>query len=614
MKQKSGSHNMDHDVNEVTIKSLNVPGFPGPPSGMEQRVQGIAKRRMFHRVLLLPTTLALSNPRRGGSSALQARSRIGVVWNPLVQTVYLLLTTAVTTTTTRTTSFSSAFSPVTTNPGENRIMPRPPFPYRSAQATVLDLSDLESKLCASDKKRREAYDASRKIQIALVRARNDMESSTSDTSICNQQAVLATILTSLMEALEQSNGQVDNATIIRSPREANLGHRVEEFVRLLAFQHFLQTGSLLPPSECASYATDEEYLAGACMGLCQDLSRYGMGAATARDVTSVRHARKVVNEILDYLMQFDFRNGYLRRKYDGIKYCLKTLETLLYELSVTGASVLDDDCVGDNNSGTTHPQSSTSHLEESSMKREGEEETTLDENTRIAAATQANLLAIRLRMEHRDELRESLIKKCRDGQKAAKQAIYALHRGDFKKCAMLLNQCEKCISEELVPIVNEEPSLRGGSFSNVLEEYVEAKMFAAWLGVADVVIDGGSPPQKGRLLLPHDFGTVPVEPEEYLGGLCDLTGEIGRYAVQRGTNRDYEGVQACLEANAAVSLAIQTLERSPGGINKKMEQLQRSVEKLERMTYEMSLSKAAGMNINTEVTKEFDSAGVHGED
>jgi predicted translin family RNA/ssDNA-binding protein len=86
-------------------------------------------------------------------------------------------------------------------------------------------------------------------------------------------------------------------------------------------------------------------------------------------------------------------------------------------------------------------------------------------------------------------------------------------------------------------------------------------------------------------------------------GLCDLTGEIGRYAVQRGTARDYDGVRECLEANSAVSLAIQTLERAPGGINKKMDQLRRSVEKIERMTYEMSLSKAAGINKSTEVTE-----------
>jgi predicted translin family RNA/ssDNA-binding protein len=85
-----------------------------------------------------------------------------------------------------------------------------------------------------------------------------------------------------------------------------------------------------------------------------------------------------------------------------------------------------------------------------------------------------------------------------------------------------------------------------------------------------------------------------------------LTGEIGRFAVQRGTARDYNGVRECLEANSAVSLAIQALERVPGGIHKKMDQLRRSVEKIERMTYEMSLSKAAGINKHTDLAEMVD--------
>ena len=102
---------------------------------------------------------------------------------------------------------------------------------------------------------------------------------------------------------------------------------------------------------------------------------------------------------------------------------------------------------------------------------------------------------------------------------------------------------------------------------------------------------------------------VLLDSEEYLGGPCDLTGEIGWYTVQRGTARDYDGVRQCLEANSAISLAISTLERAPGGINKKMDQLRQSVKKIERMTYEMSLSKAAGMNISTEVTENAEKDG-----
>ena len=100
----------------------------------------------------------------------------------------------------------------------------------------------------------------------------------------------------------------------------------------------------------------------------------------------------------------------------------------------------------------------------------------------------------------------------------------------------------------------------------------------------------------GHLMIPSEFseGVVALSPEEYLGGLCDLTGEIGRYAVQRGTARDVAGVKKCLEANAAVYNAIQLIGRYPNSIGKKMDQLRRSVEKLERMLYDMSLSEAAG--------------------
>jgi len=363
---------------------------------------------------------------------------------------------------------------------------------------------------------------------------------------------------------------------------------------------------------------DEEYLAGACMGLCRELERYAMGRATARDVDSVKLARDLVSEILDYLLQFDFRNGYLRRKYDGTKYALKTLETLLYELSVTGAAVTteDDDNAGSSPEAKKIKLDSTKELDASGTLKPQEE-----------------LDAIRTRMEHRDELREKLIKKCRDGQKAAKQAIYALHRGDLKRSLKLLQQCEECIQKELLPIVEEEPPLRSGSFANVMEEYAEAKLFFVWLlGREDEggVKTLGMPTAEGELLLPHDFALaravpkgalllpedflIALQPEEYLGGLCDLTGEIGRYAVQRGTSRDHDGVQACLEANSAISLAIQTLERSPGGINKKMDQLRRSVEKIERMTYEMSLSNAAGINMNTEVTGTVENADDGGGD
>ena len=80
-----------------------------------------------------------------------------------------------------------------------------------------------------------------------------------------------------------------------------------------------------------------------------------------------------------------------------------------------------------------------------------------------------------------------------------------------------------------------------------------------------------------------------------------MTGEIGRYAVARGTVRDRDGVQLCLEANKSIYNALKLLGKLPSNINKKMSMVSQSVEKLERLLYEQSLMLMTGR-------KEFNSS------
>ena len=366
--------------------------------------------------------------------------------------------------------------------------PSLPIRYQDSNGDVnrLDLNALSSTINEAAVQRETAYNASRKMKTALIQIRDKVGTGEASSG-------LQDFLETFKDCIPHDR-QAQRA----AGREANLSDRVSEAVQLAAYQHFLETGKLLPPVD---WATDEEYLSGALMGLAQDLQRYGLGRATVRDVGSVQAACDLTAAILDYLLQIDFRNGPLRRRYDGTKYSLKALETLLYELAVTSAT-----------DGSEPAQKRT--------KQELLSELLPSEQ----------LEALKGRMEHRDELRESLIKKCRDGQKAAKQSIYALHRGDRNKAETLMQQCAVSIKEELLPIVEEEPPLRSGSFANVVEEFVEAKLFSAFL-TFDASAEGssGSSSSKpsGTLLPPEHFATalIPLEPDEYVGGLCDLTGE-----------------------------------------------------------------------------------------
>jgi len=375
---------------------------------------------------------------------------------------------------------------------------------------------------------------------------------------------------------DQSTNDSEEGVLLhpRAPRLANLSNKIEEFARMKATQHFLAEGKLLGPhSTCfktsagRSMLTDEEYIGGCCIGLCHELSKHAVNRASnaANDSTAVRFigsCRDMASLVLDELLAFDFRNGPLRRKYDSLKYAVKTLETVLYELSVAGA-------VGGHKLRTDDGPANKKSKTEGSETGEANGDNAMDEDSPLLLPKD-DIDALRERMEHRDKLRESLIKTSRDGQKQAKQAIFALHRNDFEKARKLLSDCEECVNQNLVPILREEPCLRSGSFTGVLEEYVEAKLFAAWLGESEGM--------KGRILLPEDI-PLPISTEDYLGGLMDLTGEIGRYAVARGTVRDKEGVELCLQSSKTVYNGLKLLGKIPGrSSGKKVIMVQKNVE------------------------------------
>ena len=63
----------------------------------------------------------------------------------------------------------------------------------------------------------------------------------------------------------------------------------------------------------------------------------GVGDYTL-DVEAVKKCREIVDALMGIFLKFDFRNGALRKKYDGLKYTLKKMENTLYEMSLTSAA------------------------------------------------------------------------------------------------------------------------------------------------------------------------------------------------------------------------------------------------------------------------------------
>ena len=105
-------------------------------------------------------------------------------------------------------------------------------------------------------------------------------------------------------------------------------------------QHFFENGSLAAPSVLQP-CSDEEYLMAA-LGFAQQLSRYCVGRACESDKASISICREIIVQLNEKMLEMDFRNGPVRRKYDGLKYALKNIEDN-YELSLLegGASEIN---------------------------------------------------------------------------------------------------------------------------------------------------------------------------------------------------------------------------------------------------------------------------------
>jgi len=124
---------------------------------------------------------------------------------------------------------------------------------------------------------------------------------------------------------------------------------------------------------------------------------------------------------------------------------------------------------------------------------------------------------------------------------------------------------------------------------------VEGKLFRVWLYGDGENGETESNPEKavGKVLLASEI-SLKLSTDDYLGGLCDLTGEIGRYAVSRGTARDKEGIKLCLDSSRSIYMTLKMLGKLPRNVMKKISMVAKTVEKLERVYYEQNMLEMTG--------------------
>jgi predicted translin family RNA/ssDNA-binding protein len=106
---------------------------------------------------------------------------------------------------------------------------------------------------------------------------------------------------------------------------------IQEYVEALSLVEFIKTGKLIPYSE--EYVDPENYLMGLC-DLSGELVRKAINSSIKEDYGMAVKIRKILEELYIEMSKFELRNGELRRKYDGIKYDMKKLDDLVFQLKM----------------------------------------------------------------------------------------------------------------------------------------------------------------------------------------------------------------------------------------------------------------------------------------
>jgi predicted translin family RNA/ssDNA-binding protein len=186
----------------------------------------------------------------------------------------------------------------------------------------------------------------------------------------------------------------------------------------------------------------------------------------------------------------------------------------------------------------------------------------------------ADFAAIQQQMTEEDERREAVIKRSRDVQKKAKNAIYDLHRGNIDAAWASIAEA-RGIAKSIIESVAEHPNLRHGALSSCIEELAEAHIFAEFL-------------RSNRIATLAELEIA--NREEYLGGVMDFSGELNRYAVLQATKRDMQSVTRCREVVDQLMAMLMLFDFRNGALRRKYDTVKYTLKKMEQICYELTLA------------------------
>ena len=181
----------------------------------------------------------------------------------------------------------------------------------------------------------------------------------------------------------------------------------------------------------------------------------------------------------------------------------------------------------------------------------------------------------KLKKEHGDNIseRRQVISLSNVVLHDSKRVIFSLHRGDTKKAKESLRGIEEILTKLDKKFgytrLNQEGSYKAG-----VEEYVEAKTF--YLVLSGKKID--------------DFKNIKLSYESYLGGICDLTGELVRQAINQAAAGKIKEVEKIKKIINDIMAELVEFDMA-GYLRTKYDQARGSLRKIEQINYDIKIRK-----------------------
>lgn len=108
---------------------------------------------------------------------------------------------------------------------------------------------------------------------------------------------------------------------------------MQEYVEAICFYDFVKAGKV--PSHKTLGVNVDDYLMGIC-DLTGELCRKAVFEVIKKRFKEAEKIKNLVEEIYGEFLRFNLRNGELRKKSDSIKWNLKKLEEIMYDVSMKG--------------------------------------------------------------------------------------------------------------------------------------------------------------------------------------------------------------------------------------------------------------------------------------